>query len=153
MTFEGRAANSVLQLSPLVALVAGIAAMILAPVWVIGLPIALSGIPMLMFSSLTLTIDSESLLIKFGPLGVPRVRVPTRDIEYVEMLHIRPMRYGGWGYRGGLRWFKKAAAVVRKGEGLRLQLTGGRFLIITVDNAREALAVIQSLTSRSTVAV
>ncbi|HEY4177733.1 MAG TPA: hypothetical protein VGM90_12895 [Kofleriaceae bacterium] len=147
-TFEGRAANTALELLPLVAVAVGVAAMIVAPVWFIGIPIALAGLPMWMFSWLKLTIDRENIVIAFGPFGFPRVRVPTSEVDRAEVIDVSPMRYGGWGYRGGLRLFKKAAAVIRKGEGLKLDLSGGRVLVITVDNAREALDVLHTLQPR-----
>ena len=143
--FEGRAANSALQLMPLVAVVVGVIVGLEAPVWYMGLAIGVTGLPILMFSSLVFTIDAEDIVIKFGPFGVPRVRVPTREIKGAELIDVSPMRYGGWGYRGGLRLFKKAAAIIRKGEGLKIDLEGGRVLVVTVDDASRALGIIHAV--------
>ena len=44
------------------------------------------------------------------------------------------MQTGGWGYRGSLRLFKRAALVTRRGEALELTLTRKRRFIVTVDD-------------------
>jgi hypothetical protein len=70
-----------------------------------------------------------------GTLGFPRVSIPIDQIAQVSTLDIKPIRWGGWGYRGSLRAFKRAAMIVRAGEGIRIDLNGGRIFIVTVDDA------------------
>jgi hypothetical protein len=51
---------------------------------------------------------------------------------------VDPRRYGGWGYRGSLRLYRRAALNLRKGAGLRLELHDGRVFVVTVDDADTA---------------
>ena len=57
----------------------------------------------------------------------------------------RPCRCGrggpaGWGYRGSLRLFGRAAVVVRRGERLELSLMGEQSFVVTVDGSATAAA-------------
>jgi len=99
----------------------------------------LAAVVLLHFRHITVTVDETHLRTRFaGP--VVRVSIPLAEIERLEFVpDLRPVRYGGWGYRGSLRLLKKAAVVLRRGEGVIFALTGNRRFIITVDDA-ESLA-------------
>jgi hypothetical protein len=56
-----------------------------------------------------------------------------------------PMQWGGWGYRGSLRLFGKAAIILRGGEGLRLDLVDGKKLLVALDGAEQAAGVVNDL--------
>ncbi len=85
-----------------------------------------------------------------APLGFPAVRFRLDEIDGAEAIDVHPMEWGGWGYRGSVRLFKRAAWVLRAGTGMRLDLRGGRVFLVTVDDADEAVAVLNGLLATST---
>lgn len=98
------------------------------------------GALMVQFRRITITVDDTHLRTAFAWPGFVRVRIPLAEIERLEYVpDLRPVRYGGWGYRGSLRVLKKAAVVLRRGPGVIFALTGDRRYIVTVDDA-ESLA-------------
>ena len=97
------------------------------------------------FRRITVTVDNTHLRTAFGWPGWVRVRIPLSDIERLEYVpDLRPVRYGGWGYRGSLRLLKKAAVILRRGPGVIFALTGDRRYIVTVDDAETLAEVVQS---------
>ena len=98
------------------------------------------GLLMVQFRRITITVDDTHLRTAFAWPAFIRVRIPLAEIERLEYVpDLRPVRYGGWGYRGSLRVLKKAAVVLRRGPGVIFALTGNRRYIVTVDDA-ESLA-------------
>jgi hypothetical protein len=83
-------------------------------------------------------------------LGWPRMTVDLDRIAAARSVDVRPMKWGGWGYRGSLRLAKRAAWVVRAGDGLQLDLAGGRLFVVTVDDAERAAAVVNGLRAAAT---
>ncbi|MET0881491.1 MAG: hypothetical protein ABWZ14_08060 [Acidimicrobiales bacterium] len=97
------------------------------------------------FRRITVTVDKTHLRTAFGFPGWVRVRIPLADIERLEYVpDLRPVRYGGWGYRGSLQLLKKAAVILRRGPGVIFALTGDRRYIVTVDDAETLAEVVQS---------
>lgn len=96
------------------------------------------------FRRITVLIRQKRLTVEFaGPYWRPLV-LPLDRIETVSVVDVRPMRHGGWGYRGSLRLFKRLAVVLRSGPGIRIELVGGGWLVITVDDAESACAALQT---------
>lgn len=87
------------------------------------------------FTSIRVVVGPAGLTVRFGPLGLPRIRVAAADVVEVRVEHVEPLAFGGWGYRvvPGAR-----AVVVRRGEGFRVIRRGAPDLVITVDGARAA---------------
>jgi hypothetical protein len=107
---------------------------------VMAIAAVLVGALMVQFRRITITVDDTHLRTAFAWPGFIRVRIPLAEIERLEYVpDMRPVRYGGWGYRGSLRVLKKAAVVLRRGPGVIFALTGDRRYIVTVDEA-ESLA-------------
>lgn len=80
----------------------------------------------------------------------PEADKDPRHIAEATVEHVQPMRYGGWGYRGsGTRC---RAIIVRRGDGLRLEMNDGRSLIVTVDHADEAAGLVNDLKARGVAA-
>jgi hypothetical protein len=118
---------------------------------IFGLPLGLIGLVAVPFVSLRVVADRHGVDIVFGPLGWPRRRIPLSDIQRATTLDVVPMEHGGWGYRGSLKLFGRAAIVLRGGEGLRLVLAGDKVLTITVDNAEEGAGLLNDLVASSTI--
>lgn len=128
-------------LGPLLVILAGaVTTLRVAPeTLLVGATLALAGVTLWWFTSITVAVGPTGLKVRFGPLGWPRVRVPLAEIETVEVEDVEPMAYGGWGYRvmPGVR-----AVVIRRGPGLRVKRTGQADLIVTVDDAATAAGVL-----------
>jgi len=101
-------------------------------------------------ASFTVTVDGRGLSVRSG-LGWPRQVVPLDEVVRAEVVHVRPFHdFGGWGYRVGRGG--RVGIVVRTGEGLLVERTGGRSLVVTVDDAATAAALLNTLADRSRVA-
>ena len=105
---------------------------------------AVGAVLILHFRRVTVTVDETHLRTRFaGPLI--RVDIPLAEIERLEHVpDLRPVRYGGWGYRGSLRLLKKAAIVLRRGDGVIFALTRNRRFVVTVDDAASLAATVQA---------
>jgi len=100
------------------------------------------------FNAIAVSVDERALTIRYGRLGVIRQRIPLERVAAASAFELVPMEHGGWGYRGNLRWLKRAAVVVRGGTALRLDLAGGKRLSITVDDAETAARLISAFVQR-----
>ncbi|MDN0196376.1 hypothetical protein [Streptomyces sp. S.PNR 29] len=97
----------------------------------------------LAFVHVALRVDQEWLEVRCGHIGVPRRRIPLAHVAGAEYCsHVTPRQWGGWGYRW--RPEKGTAVVVRRGEGVVLQLWDGHTFTITVDDAETAVQVIKA---------
>ncbi|NGO69461.1 hypothetical protein [Streptomyces boncukensis] len=97
----------------------------------------------LAFVKVKVKVNDDALEVRCGHVGLPRRRIPLRDV--VEADHaptVTPRHWGGWGYRW--RPEKGTAVVVRRGEGVVLRLGDGRFFTVTVDDAESAVRAIRS---------
>jgi hypothetical protein len=105
--------------------------------------VALSVVP---FTSIRVTADRRGLRIELGPAGWPTVKVP---IDAIVAAHVEadaiPTQWGGWGYRGSLKVMGKAAVVLRRGPAIRLEVTGGRAFLVTVDDPRPGAGILNDL--------
>lgn len=90
------------------------------------------------------SVDGGAVVVRYG---VPHTRrVALAGVGSVEVIDdLQPMKWGGWGYRGGLAAFKYAGIILRRGPAIQLHLDGGRRLVITVDDAAGAAAAIEGL--------
>jgi hypothetical protein len=90
------------------------------------------------------TVGPNGLRASMGLFGFPRVNLPLDRIVQASALDIRPSKWGGWGYRGSLKVMKQAAMVIRGGDGIRLDLTGGLVFVVSVDDAATGASVLQA---------
>jgi hypothetical protein len=100
------------------------------------------------FSRIRVTIDHRGVHVRYGHFGLWTRRIPLARITAVQAVHIDPLAHGGWGYRGSLLLFRKASIVVRAGPALKLELTRGQQLFITVDDAPTAARLLSALLER-----
>lgn len=117
-----------------------------------GLAVLAGGLTMVSFMSLDVAVSERGVRVRAGALHWPRVELDLAEIEGAHPVDFKPLQWGyasGWGYRGSLRLFGKAAWVLRAGPALELDLTGGRRFMVTVDDAAEAAAVLNGLLARA----
>ncbi|MFZ5892673.1 MAG: DUF1648 domain-containing protein [Myxococcota bacterium] len=101
-------------------------------------------------SRVRVSIDRRMVTLRFGQLGWWRQHLETSGIERASTVELEPLSHGGWGYRGSLRLFRRAAVVIRSGSALRLDLKLGRTFTVTVDDARTACELINGLLQQRT---
>ena len=110
------------------------------PIWMI-LMVAIS-IAMVAFSSVRVEANEQGVTVNIGPFGWPRTHVPPEEITGAAAFNIKPMAYGGWGYRvrSGVRAF-----VIRSGPAIRIERSQGPDMLVTVDDAPVGAATIGTL--------
>ncbi len=92
------------------------------------------------------SVGEAGLVVRSLPLGVPRVVVPLEHVVRADVVHLSPFAdFGTWGYvatRIG------AVVVTREGPALQVRRGDGSFLALTVDDAEEAAALLNTLADR-----
>lgn len=74
-------------------------------------------------------------------MGWPRTRVPASEVTDVRVISVDPFaEFGGWGWRRVLG--KTTGIVLREGSALRVTRASGRILVVTMDSAQEAAALL-----------
>ena len=86
----------------------------------------------------------RALEILYGPGGIVAQRFAPGEIVSASVGAAPVLRMGGFGYRGSLRMFRRAALITRPGEALVVELVGGRRFSVTVDDAASFAAALTS---------
>ena len=110
-------------------------------VWAAG-PVLLVAVVCLVALTVRLRVDSRGLRLGFGPWGWPRMTVPLREIAYAEVIDVRPAEWGGWDYR--LRRSGRGL-VLRRGPGVRLELSAGRHFVASVRDPGRIAGLLNAL--------
>ncbi|HEY9556104.1 MAG TPA: DUF1648 domain-containing protein [Acidimicrobiales bacterium] len=116
----------------------------------LGLTLLLVGLVLSLFSSVEVRVDGVGVHVRSGAVPGVRVELPLAEIVAARTIDLNPMGWGGWGYRGSLRLFRRAAWVLRAGPSLELELSGGRRFAVTVDGAEDAAALVNALLAQTT---
>jgi len=101
-----------------------------------------------LFAKVRVVVDARGLRVTLGYTGWLRRRLALERVVAARAFSLEPLQHGGWGYRGSLRLFKRAALVVRGGPALGLELRDGSHLVITVDDAEAGARAINALLAR-----
>jgi hypothetical protein len=95
----------------------------------------------------TVTVDHRGLAAR-SRISWPRLVVPLVEIEHAEVATVDPLReFGGWGLRTGRGG--RVGVVLRRGAAIEVHRTGGRVVVVTVDDAATAAALLNTLAARS----
>ena len=114
--------------------------------WWIGLILGVGLTPLLMLLSATVVIDKRGLMARTA-FPWPRITVPLDEVEDVGVVRVDPMgEFGGWGIRTALDG--SIGMVLRKGEAIEVRATGGRRIVVTVDDAATGAALLATLAGR-----
>ena len=101
-----------------------------SPVWVL-VPVLAGAVVVgasIVFTSVAVVLDAAGVHLRFGPWGRPRRDIPWSSVTSVEVVDVRVLPWGGWGYRWN-PWKKGTAAVMRRGPGLQFDLSDARMLV------------------------
>ncbi|MDY7105642.1 MAG: DUF1648 domain-containing protein [Actinomycetota bacterium] len=143
----GRCANPLL-----LALSAGLVALGVATAmvtaWWIGAILVVSGIVSAPLGAVTVVVDPGGLKVRYGLFGWPVTRIAADRVRASTAIDVEPSRWGGWGYRGSLHLMRRAAVVLRRGEGIRADLDGDRVFVVTVDDAATGAALLETYRQR-----
>jgi hypothetical protein len=127
------------------AIVANIAAAgALAPLFLV--PAVL--VVMVLFTSFwTVRVDDAGMEVR-SATGWPRFRVPAAQVASAGTIDVRPLgEFGGWGIRFGRG--RRLGIVMRSGEALEVQNRDGGALVVTVDDAHTAAALLSAVAARA----
>jgi lysylphosphatidylglycerol synthetase-like protein (DUF2156 family) len=130
---------------PLVLVAAGAVLVVAARSAVGAIPAALLLLVYLALGWIRVSVDAQGLRIRYGVAPWPVTSVPLDDIRRAERIDLRPLEWGGWGYRGSRRAFRRAAVVLRGGDAIKLQLTDGSEFAVTVNDAAAGAALLTDL--------
>ena len=113
------------------------------PIWML-LMVAMA-IVIVVFSSVRVEADEAGVTVEIGPFGRPRTSIPMEEITGAAAFDVKPMSYGGWGYRvrSGVR-----AVIIRYGPAVRIERNQRPDLLVTVDDAAMGAASIGALARR-----
>ncbi|MFG1776757.1 hypothetical protein ACGFIG_10050 [Micromonospora sp. NPDC049048] len=129
-----------------VAIVVLVALAVVSGTWGLLIVAALLvGIFVAMFA-FTVRVDGTGLSVR-SSAGWPRTHVPLDEVLRAGVVQVRPLgEFGGWGWRVGRGG--RVGIVLRAGEGLLVERTGGRSIVVTVDDAGTAAALLNTLADR-----
>ena len=105
---------------------------------------------LLLTSSWTVRVDSAGLDVR-SVTEWPRFRVPAAQVASAGTTVVQPLgEFGGWGIRAGRG--RRTGIVMRSGEALEVQRRDGRALVVTVDDAGTAAALLGAVAARAATA-
>ncbi|MFE7406673.1 DUF1648 domain-containing protein [Isoptericola sp. NPDC057559] len=109
-------------------------------------PALLAGLFAAMFA-FTVRVDASGLTVR-SALGWPGTHVPADEVLGASVVQVRPFaEFGGWGWRVGRGG--RVGVVLRTGEALLVERTGGRSLVVTVDDAAAGAALLNTVAEHS----
>lgn len=99
------------------------------------------------FIRLRVSVDWRGLRV-VSLFGIPLKRIALAQVAVVEATEIRPMDWGGWGYRV---MPGRSAVVLRSGPGLVVTTAADKQFAITIDDPEQPAALLQALAARARV--
>lgn len=127
-------------------LVTGVLAVVTREWWLLIIPALL----LALFAGMlawTVRVDARGVHVR-SALGWPRTHVPLASVEEASVRDVVPFReFGGFGWRTGRDG--SLGIVVRHGEGLQVVHSGGKRLVVTIDDAASGAALLNTLAERT----
>lgn len=123
-----------------------VAAVLSAQWWLLAVPAVLGALGATMFVW-DVRVDTAGLHVR-SAAGWPRVDVPATSVESAAARQVRPLKeFGGYGWRtaaGGA-----IGIILRGGEGIEVVHSGGKRLVVTIDDAATAAALLNTMADRT----
>lgn len=117
--------------------------------WLIAISVLIIATLVALFS-IRVTVDQRGVTTR-SIFGWPRFTIPLTDIVSARVIDVRPIRdFGGYGYRFALRGEASGAKgfILRSGQALLLERTGGGRDVLTIDDATTGAGVVNGLIAR-----
>lgn len=115
--------------------------------WWLLLPMALLGLLLIGFLSFTVHVDRGGLTARSN-LGIRVLHVPADEVIAASVAQVDPFaEFGGWGLRTNVHG--TTGLVTRAGEAIRIERTGGRVVVLTLDDAATAAALLNTMADRA----
>lgn len=113
-------------------------------------PLFLAPVPLvLLFLSWQVRVDATGLTAR-AALGRPRQHVPAAEVVRADVVTVDPFaEFGGWGLRVSAALDGTVGVVLRKGEAIAVERTGGRRFVVTVDDAATGAALLNTYAQRA----
>lgn len=118
--------------------------------WMVG-PAVLIGLVAVVFRGMRVTVDPGGLTIT-SVVRWPRVAIPTSEITAARVVRVSALKdFGGYGYRVGFRGDLKGVKgfVLRSGDGILVDRTGGGREVVVVDDAETAVRLLETYRQRA----
>jgi hypothetical protein len=113
--------------------------------WVSFVPIVVLLIVLASFAW-TVRIDSRGVRIR-SALGIPSIGIPIDNVASATVVNVSPIsEFGGYGFRWSLNG--RFGIILRSGEALEIRRHNGLDVVITVDDATTAAALLNGLVAR-----
>ncbi len=113
--------------------------------WISFVPVVVLFIALSNFAW-TVRVDARGLTIR-SVLGIPVVHVPLAQVTSADVIDVQAIsQYGGWGIRFALNG--RLGVIVRSGEALEVHRSKGLDVVVTVDDASTAAALLNGLAGR-----
>lgn len=109
-------------------------------------PVVLAALLVFYLFTTRLLVDRRGLRVGFGPWGWPRIAVPLSEIESARTVTVRPLDWGGWGYRVRPNG---RAVITRGGPGVELKLSADRVFVFTTRDPETVAGLVNSLLDRT----
>ncbi|GAB2459064.1 DUF1648 domain-containing protein [Xylanimonas ulmi] len=124
-----------------------VGAAVLAQVWALVGLAALIALMLASMGSWGVRVDASGLTVR-SALGWPRTRIPAAEVERAGVTQVNAFTdFGGWGWRVGRGG--RIGIVPRSGPALVVERTGGRSLVVTVDDAESGAALLNTMADRA----
>ena len=91
------------------------------------------------------TPQGRALEVVYGPGGLVRQVFGPDKLVGADARNFSFLQMGGWGYRGSLKVFRRAALATRRGDALDVRLQGNRRFIVTVDDPADFVSALALL--------
>ncbi|WP_418277394.1 DUF1648 domain-containing protein [Isoptericola jiangsuensis] len=125
-----------------------VAGAVLTRLWVLLIPAASVVVLLAAVLAFTARIDTDGLRVR-SVLGWPRTHVPADEVVRASVTQVNPLGdFGGWGWRAGFDR-RSVGVVLRTGDALTVERTGDRVFVVTVDDAAEAAALLNTVADRA----
>lgn len=145
VVWVGAASGRVMHVTgaAIAAVVAGIA--VVTGIWGVLVVAVVAGLTSFALGSVQVVAGPRGLVVRVSPFGLPVRTIAAAEIVSAEAAHIRPERWGGYGWR--FSGTGASAVVLRRGPGLVVHGTDGRRFAVTVDDPETGVAVLNAIAS------
>lgn len=105
------------------------------------------GLLMLTMSAFRVTVGANALWVR-SVVGFPRFHIDLDQVVEARVVDVAPLRdFGGWGIRGDRHG--RYGVVLRTGPALEVRRGDGSRFVVTVDDAAQAAALLNTLADRA----